>query len=200
MTLFKNVSIFDLESILKQGILPISRTGNDWENNNRADNSKEVVYLFNPLTERNTFLQYGSVLLEVDVETAVLNEMLPTDVNIGLYDEYIIPEVKPEEITKVYFPRIYSKRIEYMVEKQTFKKITFVEISGEWIQSNPAESRFATIKGKIDNCLKKRIENANEIIIDNLNFFETIQYIDPVMQTQRKGSYRCELATVRYKI
>lgn len=32
MKLFKNVGIEDLESILKNGILPISETGNDnWE-------------------------------------------------------------------------------------------------------------------------------------------------------------------------
>ena len=101
MKLYKNVSSEDLEKILKEGILPISKTGNDnWEGNRRANNSTEVVYLFNPTTDGTSFTQYGDVVLEVEVE-AYRNEIAPNDSNRGQYEEYIVAEVKPEEIVGV---------------------------------------------------------------------------------------------------
>lgn len=101
MKLYKVVSSEDLEKILKQGILPISKTGNDnWDNDGRANNSTEVVYLFNPLTDKKDFTQYGDVLLTVET-TAYKNEVEPGDVNKGKYEEYITYEVKPEEIINV---------------------------------------------------------------------------------------------------
>ena len=101
LKLYKIVAREDLDKILKEGILPISKTGNDnWEGNRRADNSKEVVYLFNPLTDQLNFTQYGDVLLEVET-TAYKNEILPGDRNRGKYEEFIAFEVKPEEIKGV---------------------------------------------------------------------------------------------------
>nr|DAX25104.1 MAG TPA: hypothetical protein [Caudoviricetes sp.] len=101
LRLYKVVDKEDLEKILKEGILPISKTGNDnWEGNRRADNSTEVVYLFNPLTDQLNFTQYGSVLLEVET-TAYRNEILPGDRNRGKYEEFITYQVKPEEIKGV---------------------------------------------------------------------------------------------------
>ena len=101
MKLYKVVSSEDLEKILKEGILPISKTGNDnWDNDGRANNSTEVVYLFNPLTDKKDFKQYGDVLLTVET-TAYKNELEPNDVNNGKYEEYITFEVKPEEIINV---------------------------------------------------------------------------------------------------
>ena len=101
MKLYKNVSSEDLDKILKEGILPISKTGNDnWEGNRRANNSTEVVYLFNPTTDVKSFSQYGDVVLEVEVE-AYRNEIAPNDSNRGQYEEYIVTEVKPEEIIGV---------------------------------------------------------------------------------------------------
>lgn len=99
--LYKVVAKEDLEKILKEGILPISKTGNNnWEGNRRADNSTEVVYLFNPLTEQLNFSQYGDVILEVET-TAYKNEIAPNDVNVDKYEEFITYEVKPEEIKGV---------------------------------------------------------------------------------------------------
>lgn len=101
LKLYKVVDKEDLEKILKEGILPISKTGNDnWEGNRRADNSTEVVYLFKPLTDQLNFTQYGDVLLEVET-TAYKNEILPGDRNRGKYEEFITYEVKPEEIKGV---------------------------------------------------------------------------------------------------
>lgn len=103
MKLYKNVSSEDLEKILKEGILPISKTGNDnWEGNRRANNSTEVVYLFNPTSEVKSFTQYGDVVLEVEVE-AYRNEIAPNDSNRGMYEEYIVAEVKPEQIVGVVY-------------------------------------------------------------------------------------------------
>lgn len=43
MKLFKNVDILDLENIMRDGILPISKTGNDnWGENKRSNNSKDI--------------------------------------------------------------------------------------------------------------------------------------------------------------
>lgn len=101
LKLYKVVDKEDLEKILKEGILPISKTGNNnWEGNRRADNSTEVVYLFKPLAEQLNFTQYGDVLLEVET-TAYKNEILPNDRNRGKYEEFITFEVKPEEIKGV---------------------------------------------------------------------------------------------------
>lgn len=101
LKLYKVVAREDLDKILKEGILPISKTGNNnWEGNRRADNSTEVVYLFKPLTEQLNFSQYGDVLLEVET-TAYKNEILPGDRNRGKYEEFITFEVKPEEIKGV---------------------------------------------------------------------------------------------------
>ena len=101
LKLYKVVAKEDLDKILKEGILPISKTGNDnWEGNRRADNSTEVVYLFSPLTDQLNFTQYGDVILEVET-TAYKNEIAPNDVNARKYEEFITYEVKPEEIKGV---------------------------------------------------------------------------------------------------
>lgn len=101
LKLYKIVDKEDLDKILKEGILPISKTGNNnWDCGRRADNSTEVVYLFKPLTDQLNFTQYGDVLLEVET-TAYRNEILPGDRNRGKYEEFITYEVKPEEIKGV---------------------------------------------------------------------------------------------------
>lgn len=113
MKLFKNVGLQELKDILKNGILPISVTGNDnWEENNRSNNSKDVVYLFSPKTELNTFMQYGLVLLEVETENAIKNKFMKNDVNKDYYDEFIKDKINPNEIKKIYIPKILKKQIE----------------------------------------------------------------------------------------
>ena len=56
--------------------------------------------MFNPTSEVKSFSQYGDVVLEVEVE-AYRNEIAPNDSNRGQYEEYIVAEVKPEEIVGV---------------------------------------------------------------------------------------------------
>ena len=126
MKLYKNVDIQDLERILKRGILPMNITFNNNWNGNRANNSKNVVYLFSPLTEKNTFEQYGLALLEIEIDVIDVkeNEMSENDVNKNMYIEYIAEKVNPQDITKIYIPKIYKKRVQNILSKEIFEIIT----------------------------------------------------------------------------
>ena len=76
MMLYKNVDIKDLESILQKGILSLNKSGNNnWNEDKRANNSCDVVYLFKPLTEENSFCQYGAALLEIDIANDKVKEI-----------------------------------------------------------------------------------------------------------------------------
>lgn len=132
MKLYKNVDIKDLQAILREGIQPISVTGNNnWSDGKRASNSEDVVYLFETIKgESNTFPQYGMALLEVEVSTAKENELSERDVNRGNYIEYVIAEVKPEEITAIYIPKIYKKEIELKYQLND-DRIQFVGITAK---------------------------------------------------------------------
>lgn len=77
MTLYHNCDYRDLPSILKDGILPMSKTGNNrWEDKKRVNNSEDVVYLFKPVGKQNSFTQYGICLIEVETDATenVLDE------------------------------------------------------------------------------------------------------------------------------
>lgn len=130
MKLFKNVGLQELKDILKNGILPISITGNDnWEEGKRSNNSREVVYLFSPKNEYNTFMQYGLVLLEVETENAVKTKFMENDTNKDFYDEFVKNEVKVEEIKKIYIPKIFKKQIDKTVFlKDLENKIIWVDL------------------------------------------------------------------------
>lgn len=114
MKLYKNVPIEDLESILKEGILPISKThNNNWENSNRAENPIDLVYLFSPLTEKTSFHNYGLALLEIEINESRVIEtvMQDCDVNKNLYREFITTSVPPECIKTVFIPKIFKNKI-----------------------------------------------------------------------------------------
>ena len=131
MKLFKNIGLQELKNIIKEGILPISVTGNDnWEEGKRSNNSREVVYLFSPKNEYNTFMQYGLVLLEVETENAVKTEFMPNDINKDYYDEFIKDRIKPNEIKNIYIPKILKKQIkktDYL--NGIYDRITWVELA-----------------------------------------------------------------------
>ena len=114
MTLFKNVDIVDLRSIMEKGIIPLDECEyNNWEDGKRADNRTDVVYLFNPIdpNKKNSFINYGLALLRVDIESAQENELTPCDVHAGKYTEYITDKVKPEQIKDIYLPEFLKERI-----------------------------------------------------------------------------------------
>lgn len=113
MTLYKNVDISDLDSIIKNGILSIDECrNNNWDDGKRSNNDTSVVYLFKSITEINTFPSYGIVLLEVDCD-ATENKMTDNDIHKDDYIEYITKEVKPNQIRKVIIPEIFKDRITF---------------------------------------------------------------------------------------
>jgi len=185
MKLFKNVGLPELKAILKDGILPISVTGNDnWEENYRSNNSREVVYLFSPKNEYNTFMQYGLVLLEIETENAVKTEFMPNDVNKDYYNEYIKKEIKPEEIKKIYIPKIFRKQI----EKTDFLKgienqVTWVEL--EKLPEDPEEYENTVNVSDLYNYLRgyKNLRFEKRFFVDDFYKVEVYDYvIEPVRQ------------------
>lgn len=114
MILYKNVDLIDLISIMEKGILPLDECeNNNWEEGKRADNRTDVVYLFSPSAPevKNSFINYGLALLEVDIESATENELTSCDVNAGKYTEYITDKVSPEQIKAIYLPDFLKERI-----------------------------------------------------------------------------------------
>lgn len=110
-TLYKNVDICDLKSIMEKGILSMDESQNDnWEDGKRADNDTSVVYLFDPI-KRTSFPKYGVALLEVEVE-AEINMMGERDVHKNDYIEYITEKVAPEKIKRVIIPELLKEYIE----------------------------------------------------------------------------------------
>lgn len=149
MKLFKNVDILDLENILQEGILPINQTNNDnWSDGNRSNNSKDVVYLFEALNQGDSFTHYGLVLIEVDVDDAILNEIDDFDINKGKYIEYIASEVPANNIKGIYIPKIFEGplRVKYEVDFSEID-VKFVDVEflvyspelGEYILANDEE-------------------------------------------------------------
>lgn len=133
MKLYHNCDIIDLEKILEEGLLPLSKTNNDkWENKKRGYNSRECVYLFKPIGKVNSFPNsYGIVLLEVETEANEV-EMARNDVHFNDYKEYTTSEVTPSEIKKIYAPKIFRKKIKKIISEEVFKKIKFVEMGATY--------------------------------------------------------------------
>lgn len=137
MKLYNNVDILDLNNILKNGILPISKTGNDnWGDGNRSNNSKDVVYLFEALNQGDSFMHYGLVLIEIDIDDAILNEIDDFDINKGEYIEYIASEVPVNNIKRIYIPKIFEEplRAKYEVD---FSEIDVKFVDVEFLVYSP---------------------------------------------------------------
>ena len=129
MKLYKNVDICDLESILTQGLISIDAGApNNWEAGQRSNNSTSVVYLFNPISDLNTFIQYGAVLLEVEVEDAIMSEFAPRDVNDGLYEEYVVEKVEPQQITSISIPKLLKSKASNYLSEDTMSRVNWVDI------------------------------------------------------------------------
>ena len=125
MILYKNVDIKDLESILSKGILSLNKSGNNnWDENKRANNSCDVVYLFKPLTDENSFCNYGTALLEINIPDNDVkeNQLLNNDRYNGKYIEYIADEVPAQCIKAIYIPKIFKGRID--LSEDIITKIT----------------------------------------------------------------------------
>ena len=128
MKLYKNVDLCDLESICENGILSANECDNfNWEDGNRANNTYDLVYLFEPTSDFNTFVKYGLVLLEVEVENAKKSEFVVGDVNKDKYNEYVVDRVLPNQITKIIIPFIFKEIIKEIISKEIFNKIIWCD-------------------------------------------------------------------------
>ena len=119
MILYKNVDIKDLESILTKGILSLNVSGNNnWGDGKRVDNSCDVVYLFKPLTEENSFCNYGVALLEIDIPDDKIkeNQLLENDRYNGKYVEYITDKVEVGCIKSIYIPKLFKNKVDLPIE------------------------------------------------------------------------------------
>ena len=162
MKLFKNVDLIDLESILKDGLMPLDSVGSNWGNNNRVDNRTDVVYLFKA-QNNDVFPQYGVVLLEVDVD-AVENEIADNDVNKGKYQEFIVEgTISPSKIKAAYVPAIFKNRI----SKDIASKVVFVEMLADYWADSGLEKACESV-------LKRFSETAEIESASDMNFFRGI--------------------------
>lgn len=132
MKLYHNADISDLNKILTEGLLPIDMTGNDkWEDNHRAKNRTDVVYLFSPIGKQNSFVNYGICLIEVDIDNAMENPFEKNDVNKNSYREYIVSMVKPEYFRAIYIPEIFRDKAEKYIDN--YEKIVWCKMYAEEI-------------------------------------------------------------------
>ena len=168
MILYKNVDIKDLESILTKGILSLNKSGNNnWDDNKRASNSCDVVYLFNPLTEQNSFCNYGAVLLQIDIPDNEVkeNQLLENDRYNGKYIEYITDEVSVQYIKTIYIPKIFKERID--LPENILSKITWCGMKANYYGDSVRENCP-------DEVLKQFAKTAEIMDASEFNFFRGV--------------------------
>ena len=165
MVLYKNVDIKDLESILSKGILSLNKSGNNnWDNGKRVDNSRDVVYMFKPLTEENSFCKYGAALLEINIEDdkAKENPLSNNDVNNGKYIEYVAEQVDSKCIKNVFIPEIFKERVD--LQDVILHKITWCNMKATYLGENEKEDCPIEI-------LKQFAQTAEIMDASEFNFF-----------------------------
>lgn len=134
MTLYHNADINDLEAICRDGLVSLDVSKNDkWEEGHRAANRTDVVYLFNPTTSQNSFVNFGAALIAVDVDDAEKSELAENDRGRGKYDEYTVKSVSADNIVKILIPKIFKDLI---FSRTTFsdnvlEKIEWCDMSAE---------------------------------------------------------------------
>ena len=168
MILYKNVDIKDLESILTKGILSLNVSGNNnWDDGKRADNSCDVVYLFRPLTEENSFCNYGIVLLEIDIPDDEIkeNQLLKNDRYNGKYVEYIADKVEVDCIKSIYIPKLFKNRIDLPIE--IMSRITWCGIKANHYGDDGKENCPVEV-------LEQFAETAEIMDASSFNFFRGV--------------------------
>ena len=168
MILYKNVDIKDLESILSKGILSLNKSGNNnWDDNKRASNSCDVVYLFNPLTEQNSFCNYGIVLLEIDIPEDKIkeNKIDNNDKYNGKYIEYVTDEVHVQYIKAIYIPELFKNRID--LPENILSKITWCGMKANYYGDSVRENCP-------DEVLKQFAKTAEIMDASEFNFFRGV--------------------------
>ncbi len=145
MIFYHNADIADLESICKNGLVSLDVSKNDkWDDERRASNRTDVVYLFQPIASQNSFVNFGAALVVVDIENAEKSELAENDRGNGIYDEYTVDAVPAEHIVKILIPKIFK---ELVSSRMTFldavaEKIEWCEMSAEILREvipNPTD-------------------------------------------------------------
>lgn len=176
MLLYKNVDICDLSSILERGILSIDELGHsNWDNGKRSCNATNVVYLFEPVNERNSFVNYGLALLEIDVHNSAINEFSEIDINRGKYIEHTVPCIPPESIKRIFIPKIFRDRV--ALDDFVLRHVTWCDIYAEVYHDDPhgavacseaTEDEYLLLsKARLNTteyCYFRGINNKNEVI------------------------------------
>lgn len=178
MILYHNADIADIESILKDGLLPMAVTGNDkWGSGRRAKNSTDCIYLFSPKASQNTFPNYDVALVEVDAEDAVENEMVANDTHRNDYTEYTVSAVSPDRIKRVLIPKMFQPRLTDLPES-VLERITWCGFAAEIYdhsEHDPDSSvpyRFVSVYAPIsDELLTTFAATAPILSADQCNFF-----------------------------
>lgn len=181
MILYHNADICNINSIVENGLLSLSKTGNDnWERA-RVDNSRDVVYLFKPTSgDDNVFVNYGIALIEVDVD-ARENEMEEYDANYGKYTEYVTDKVLPEQIKAIYIPKQFKQRIAEYTElsDKALEKIVWCDMYAEVYDCyipNP-NSRYGSGTSVFKPISKDELERFVETAplgVNDFNFFRGV--------------------------
>lgn len=183
MKLYKNVDIIDLESILKLGILSMDKCGNNnWDERKRTNNATDIVYLFSPKSEVNSFPEYGVALIEVDVDNATEYKMDKTDVHIGKYVQYVVDKVEPQNIINIYIPSIFKSKLD--IPTFVLNKIIWCEMEADYYDDG----------GNLVPCSTQIISQfAKTALIKNSNSFNFFRGID---------SKRCilDIYNIRYNL
>ncbi|MBP1549424.1 MAG: hypothetical protein J6A05_05410 [Oscillospiraceae bacterium] len=175
MKLYHNADIQDLANILKNGLLPLDVTNNNrWNSGKRAENRTDVVYLFSPTGKQNSFTNYGICLIEVDVDSAVENPLAENDKGNGKYLEYVVSDVKPEQINAVYIPEIFRGKAEKYITDAS--KIVWCEMYAEQITGTIAHDFFNVelIYSEASNEIMHRFAETANICVDDFNYFRGI--------------------------
>lgn len=182
MILYHNADVEDINSIVTNGLLPLNFTKNNKWEKGRANNSKNVVYLFHPISSQNSIINYGAALIMVDAE-AQLSEIGEYDVNKGKYVEYTCSSVSPEKILKIFIPIFFKERTlndpNRRLANKTLNKIEWVKVhaevcsnNGQWIEAT--NDHFAKIRSHLVqyDCYFRGVDKNNKILE-----FRNIEYI-----------------------
>lgn len=122
--------------------------------------------------------------------------LLENDVHNGIYEEYVISEVKPHEIVAAYVPKFLKRFV-----NSTSSKIKFVDVEGIWEYYNLETEKVET--GEIDDEITQYFDGTKEVYrLEHWVMKAVIEqsYIDPLFKDRRKGLSCLKLKIKKFNI